>query len=70
MGLYFGWGPKDRRKEYRPKMEELMTQLFEMYQKGIINPLVTNTFSLEKANEAMELILKKKTIGRIAIKFD
>ena len=70
MGLYFGWGPVDRREEYKPKMDQLMEQLFGLYLTGKINPLISNTFELSEASEAMNLILGQKTIGRISIKFE
>ena len=70
MGLYFGWGPVDKRKEYRAKMESLMQQLFDWYCVGEINPIISETFNLEQAVVAMDAILQKKTIGRIAIIFE
>lgn len=70
MGLYFGWGPVDNREKYRPKMDQLMNQLFSLFLTGKINPTVSNTFKLSEANDAMNLILDQKTIGRISIKFE
>ncbi len=70
MGLYFGWGPVDNREAYKPRMDQLMEQLFDLYLTGKINPLVSNTFGLNDANDAMNLILDQKTIGRISIKFE
>ena len=70
MGLYFGWGPVDDREKYKPTMDRLMNQLFELYLNGKINPKVSNTFKLSEASDAMNLILDQKTIGRISIKFE
>ena len=70
MGLYFGWGPVDDREKYKPKMDRLMDQLFDLYLNGKINPMISNTFKLSEAKDAMSLILDQKTIGRILIKFE
>ncbi len=70
MGLYFGWGPVDNRERYRPKMDQLMNQLFDLYLTGKINPLVSDSFRLGEASDAMNLILDQKTIGRISIKIE
>ncbi len=70
MGLYFGWSPVDRRYEYEDRMRTHMQQLFMWFLAGRINPVVEQTYVLEQVFEAMDNVLGRRAIGRIAIVMD
>ena len=67
MGLYFGWGPRDRRYDYEEKMRRHMGQLFNWFQDGLINPTISQNYSLENFQKAMDDVLSRRSIGRIAV---
>ncbi|MEM7540446.1 MAG: NADPH:quinone oxidoreductase family protein [Pseudomonadota bacterium] len=67
MGWYFGWSPHDARYECEPIMRELMTQLFDWFGSGGINPRVDKTYQLDAVHQAMTDILARRTVGRVAV---
>ena len=70
MGLYFGWGPRDMRYHYEEKMRKHMETLFNWFQKGLINPTISNCYSLANFQSAMEEVLSRRSFGRIAVVMD
>lgn len=70
MGLYFGWTPKDMRYEYENLMRETMDKLFNWFLDGRINPAVATTYTLENFREAMDEVLSRRAIGRVAVVMD
>ncbi len=70
MGLYFGWTPKDRRYEYEDLMRATMDQLSRWFEEGRINPSVAATYPLEGFREAMDEVLERRAIGRVAVVMD
>ncbi len=70
MGLYFGWGPRDLREVYEGKMRSHMALLFNWFVNGAIDPVVDKTYSLDGVFEAMDDVLSRRAIGRIAVVMD
>ena len=70
LGLYFGWGKIDLRYEYEDRMRAHMQQLFNWYEAGKINPVVNTTYALEDCQVAMDDVLQRRAIGRIAVVMD
>ncbi len=70
MGLYFGWTPKDERYKYEDLTRKTMDQLFSWFLQGGISPAVAATFPLEKFREAMDVVLSRRAIGRVAVVMD
>jgi len=70
MGLYFGWGPTVLRDVHETKIRALMDQLFRWFEAGQINPLVTQTYPLAEFQRAMEDVLARRAIARIAVVMD
>jgi NADPH2:quinone reductase len=70
MGLYFGWTPKDMRYEYEDLMRELMDKLFTWFLDGRINPTVAKSYPLRSFREAMDEVLSRRAIGRVAVVMD
>ena len=68
-GIYFGWGPRDMRYHYEEKNEKHMETLFNWFQKGLINPTISNC-SLANFQSAMEEVLSRRSFGRIAVVMD
>ena len=67
MGLYFGWGLTDLRDVYEARIREHMQQLFDWFSAGLINPVVDMTYSLDDVFSAMDDVLSRRAVGRIAI---
>ena len=70
MGLYFGWGKIDLRHEYEARVRELMEQLFTWFELGKISPEVSTTYPLENFTLAMDDVLQRRAIGRVAVVMD
>ena len=70
LGLYFGWGPVDRRDEYEARLRPHMQQLFDWFEAGHIDPVVERTYPLEQATAAMDDVLSRRAVGRIAVVMD
>jgi len=70
MGLYFGWGPRDLRYVYENKMRSHMDQLFSWFKSRLIRPVIHNTYPLDRVTEAMDDVLSRRSIGRIAVVMD
>lgn len=67
MGYYVGWSPDDVRYQYADRLREMMAQLFEWFEAGHLNPIISHTFALEDFQEAMTTVLGRKSIGRVAV---
>ena len=67
MGLYYGWTPKDMRYEYEDRMRAHMDRLFEWFLQGHLDPVVAKTYPLSQFRKAMDDILKRRAVGRIAV---
>ena len=70
LGLYFGWGKEDLRDHYEQRMRTHMDQLFAWFEQGKINPVVAKTYALDDYKQAMEDVLQRRAIGRVAIVMD
>ena len=67
LGLYFGWTPTDKRHEYEKLFRNHMATLFDWFSQGKINPVVQRVFPLQESSKAMDLVLERQSIGRIAV---
>lgn len=70
MGLYYGWSPHDMRYFYADRMRANMDRLFTWFVEGRINPVVDITYPLERVHEAMDDVLTRRAIGRVAVVMD
>jgi NADPH:quinone reductase len=70
MGLYYGWSPQDMRYVYEDKVRANMEALFGWFERGQINPVVDSTYPLEAFQQAMDDVLTRRAIGRIAVVMD
>ncbi len=70
MGYYVGWSPDDMRHEYGPRMQEMLAQLFAWFEQGKLNPRVSHTFALDDFQDAMAVVLGRRSHGRVAIVMD
>jgi NADPH2:quinone reductase len=70
MGLYFGWTPKDMRYEYEDLMRETMDKLFGWFLDGRIKPAIAKTYPLTSFRDAMDEVLSRRAIGRVAVVMD
>ena len=67
MGFYIGWSPDDARHRYGDRIRANMDQLFAWYAQGRLRPRVFMTYPLSRAHEAMEDVLERRAIGRVAV---
>ncbi|MEC9153839.1 MAG: NADPH:quinone oxidoreductase family protein [Pseudomonadota bacterium] len=70
MGYYVGWSPDDVRHEYGDRMRALMAQLYDWYEAGDLNPVISHTFALPAFQQAMSEVLGRRSIGRVAVVMD
>lgn len=68
MGLYFGWGLRDERQQYEPKMRAMMNELFTLTASGKLHPHVSHRFSLDQFREAMQAIKSRAAQGKVIIR--
>ena len=70
LGYYFGWSPIDMREHFSEQMKESMAELFKWQTAELIKPRVSHCFSIQQFQEAMETVLSRKALGRVALVFD
>ena len=70
MGLYYGWSPNDMRYVYADRMRANMEKLFHWFVEGRINPVVDITYPLARVHQAMDDVLTRRAIGRVAVVLD
>lgn len=70
MGLYYGWSPNDMRYVYEDRMRANMEKLFHWFVEGRINPVVDVTYPLTRVHQAMDDVLTRRAIGRVAVVLD
>jgi len=67
MGLYYGWSPMDLRYEYEGRVRANMEQLFRWFELGQINPVLGAAYPLDDFQQAMNDVLARRAVGRVAI---
>ena len=70
MGLYYGWSPNDMRYVYEDRMRANMQKLFDWFVEGRIDPVVDITYPLARVHQAMDDVLTRRALGRIAVVLD
>ncbi len=70
LGYYFGWSPIDMRSEYEGQMRDSMAELLNWFGQGLLNPRVSHLFPLCKFQTAMETVLNRQALGRVALVMD
>lgn len=70
MGLYYGWSPNDLRYDYEDRVRANMDLLFGWFDQGRINPIVSATYPLARVQQAMDDVLSRRAIGRVAVVMD
>ena len=66
LGYYIGWSPRDVRHEYEDQMRALIDRILGWWQEGKVRPVVT-PMPLERYREAMDMVLGRRSIGRVAL---
>jgi len=70
LGYYFGWSPNDVRYEYVDRIAPMMQQLCQWFEEGKISLRTSHTFPLEQFQDAMRMVLQRRSIGRVALVMD
>jgi NADPH:quinone reductase len=66
-GEYVGWGLKDLRDDYAPRVDAAQVQLLTWWRDGKIQPTVHACMPLEKFREAMAEVQNRRAIGRVVL---
>jgi NADPH2:quinone reductase len=66
LGVY--WGAY--RQHHRPLVDQMFREIFDLYDAGVIKPLVRDVFPLEEAPRALSAIAARKTVGKVALLVD
>ena len=67
MGYYYGWSPNDVRYAYSEKLQNMMAQLCDWHATDQIGPQTSHLLPLSEFKAAMDLVLGRKAIGRVAL---
>jgi NADPH2:quinone reductase len=70
LATYFGRGITDERKKYAPVVQAMMAQLIEWMKSGRIKPTAPNCFELSRYVEAMDMVLGRRSVGKVAFKLN
>lgn len=72
LGFYFGTyikdGPDDQRRRSAPRVRAMMAQLIDWTQQGHLKPTLSGVFDLDRYAEAMDSILSRRSIGKVALR--
>ena len=67
-GNYTGWTrDTSRRSTHGPKMRDVMQQIFTWYREGKINPVTSHRFPLSEYRDAMETVLRRRSMGKVVL---
>ncbi|MBN8903547.1 MAG: NADPH:quinone oxidoreductase family protein, partial [Rhodospirillales bacterium] len=75
-GYYNGqWGVdparhRDMGKVFEPQLRHTMDQLFRWTMQGRMTPEISHVFTFDQVHEAMETVLGRESIGKVAVVFD
>ena len=64
VGVFWGAFTRSEPKEYKSNMVEL----FDWYKKGLLKPLIEESYALSEASEVLEKILARGAKGKIILK--
>lgn len=67
MGYYYGWSPNDVRYQYAERLQQMMETLTGWCESGQVRPRVAGLFPLENFQDAMRMVLERKSIGRVGL---
>jgi NADPH:quinone reductase len=70
LATYFGRGITDERKTHAPKVQAMMAQLIKWMKSGRIKPTVVNCFELSQFVDAMDTVLRRRSVGKVAFRLD
>ncbi len=66
LATYLGRGITDERKTHAPMVQAMMAQLIEWMKSGRITPMVTDCFELAQFVDAMDTVLGRRSVGKVA----
>ncbi|MCX7142339.1 MAG: NADPH:quinone oxidoreductase family protein [Proteobacteria bacterium] len=70
LATYIGRGIADERKLHAPRIQAMMAQLIEWMQSGQIRPTVVDCFELSQFVEAMDTVLGRRSVGKVAFRLN
>lgn len=66
-GYFVGWSPNDERYRFEPRVRSVIDRLCRWYEEGKIRPHISHQFPLDRFQEAMEVVMGRRSIGRVAV---
>lgn len=70
LATYIGRGISDERKIHAPRVQAMMAQLIEWMKSCRIKPTVVDCFDLSNYVEAMDAVLGRRSVGKVAFKLN
>lgn len=70
LATYLGRGITDERKAHAPMVQAMMAQLIEWMKSGRITPRVTDCFELAQFADAMDTVLGRRSVGKVAFRLN
>jgi len=67
MGYYYGWSPDDVRDDYIERLGAMIDELCGWFKEGKISLTTSHTFDLADFRAAMEVVVGRRSIGRVAL---
>jgi NADPH2:quinone reductase len=67
VGLYMGYYKIDERFEQEDRVRAIFAQIGEWFERGLIDPVCSATFPLERISDAFTLVLDRNHLGHVAI---
>jgi NADPH2:quinone reductase len=68
LGYYFGWSPHDVRYKYVDRLSRDVATLCQWYNAGRISLATSHTFPLEQFQEAMQVVVQRRSLGRVVLR--
>jgi NADPH2:quinone reductase len=68
LGYYLGWSPHDVRYKYVDRLSRDAATLCQWYNAGRISLATSHTFPLEQFQEAMQVVVQRRSLGRVVLR--
>lgn len=67
---YFGWGVRDRSREFAPRLKRSMATLLEAAAEGRLTPVIGHRRPLEEVVAALDHLVERRAIGKVVLAID
>lgn len=67
IGMWYGWSVNDERARYEPEIRAAFEQIFAWHGEGLLRPLVSQVYPLERFAEAQDAVLERRSVGKVVL---